>query len=67
MQIFAYQDGIARTVAESVPEHYEFLRALRARDGQACERLMREHHSRAVVQLEQKMEPEAQAQRRESA
>jgi DNA-binding GntR family transcriptional regulator len=58
MQIFAYQDGIARTIAESVPEHYEFLRALRARDGAACERLMRDHHSRAVERLKRKMEAE---------
>jgi DNA-binding GntR family transcriptional regulator len=67
MQIFAYQDGIARTIAESVPEHHEFLRALRARDGATCEQLMREHHSRAVMRLKQKMEAEAQGERRETA
>jgi len=66
MQIFAYQDGIARTIAESVPEHYEFLRALRARDGAACERLMREHLSQAVVRLRQKMQVEAQTRKEES-
>jgi DNA-binding GntR family transcriptional regulator len=67
MQIFAYQDGIARTIAESVPEHREFLRALRARDGATCERLMREHHSRAVARLKQKMQVETEVQRKESA
>jgi len=67
MQIFAYQDGIARTVAESVPEHKEFLRALRARDGATCERLMRTHHSLAVARLKQKMAAEPAAERREPA
>ncbi|MFB3818573.1 MAG: GntR family transcriptional regulator [Candidatus Methylomirabilales bacterium] len=63
MQIFAYQDGIARTIAESVPEHLEFLKALRARDGETCERLMREHHGRAVERLRRRAEAEAEAQR----
>jgi GntR family transcriptional regulator, rspAB operon transcriptional repressor len=67
MQIFAYQDGIARTIAESVPEHLELLRALRAHDGATCERLMRTHQSLAVERLRQKMAAEPLAQRRESA
>jgi DNA-binding GntR family transcriptional regulator len=67
MQLFAYQDGIARTVAESVPEHKEFLRALRARDGATCERVMRTHHSLAVERLKQKMAAEPATERREPA
>jgi GntR family transcriptional regulator, rspAB operon transcriptional repressor len=66
MQIFAYQDGIARTIAESVPEHREFLRALGSRDGATCERLMREHHSRAVARLKQRLQVETDT-RKESA
>ena len=58
MQIFAYQDGIARTIAESVPEHLEFLRALRARKAATCERLMRNHLTRALERLKRKMEEE---------
>jgi DNA-binding GntR family transcriptional regulator len=67
MQIFAYQDGIARTIAESVPEHKEFLRALRARDSATCERLMRTHHSLAVERLKQKTAAEPPTEKRESA
>ncbi len=67
MQIFAYQDGIARTVRESVPEHLEFLRALRARDAGTCERLMRKHHSRAVERLRQRVKAETRAHAEEPA
>jgi len=67
MQIFAYQDGIARTIAESVPEHQEFLRALRAHDSSTCERLMRTHHSLAVERLKRKTVAEPSAEKRESA
>jgi DNA-binding GntR family transcriptional regulator len=67
MQIFAYQDGIARTIGESVPEHQEFLRALRARDATTCERLMRTHHSLAVERLKEKMAAEPPVERKESA
>ena len=56
MQIFAYQDGIARTIAESVPEHLQFLQALRARKAATCERLMRNHLTRALDRLKRKME-----------
>jgi DNA-binding GntR family transcriptional regulator len=61
MQIFAYQDGIARTIAESVPEHRQFLQALRARKAATCERLMRDHLTRALERLKQKMEEEQRA------
>lgn len=67
MQIFAYQDGIARTVAESVPEHLAFLRVLRSRDAATCEQMMREHHSRAVARLKQKMLVEPETRREVSA
>jgi len=63
MQIFAYQDGIARTIGESVPEHLRFLQALRARKAGTCERLMRVHHTRAVERLQQKLEEEEAAKK----
>lgn len=66
MQIFAYQDGIARTIAESVPEHREFLKALRARDGATCERLMRTHHTLAVERLQRRMADEKKAHEKDS-
>jgi DNA-binding GntR family transcriptional regulator len=55
MQIFAYQDGIARTIAESVPEHRAFLQALRGRKAATCERLMRIHLTRALERLKERM------------
>jgi DNA-binding GntR family transcriptional regulator len=64
MQIFAYQDGIARTVAESVPEHLELLRALRAHDAARCEQLMRTHHTLAVERLTQKLTAESDSPKR---
>jgi DNA-binding GntR family transcriptional regulator len=63
MQIFGYQDGIARTIAESVPEHLQFLQALRARKASTCERLMRDHHTRAVERLKQKLKEEETAKK----
>lgn len=46
--IFSYQEGLARSIAESVREHREILQALRRRDAELCERLMRRHHELSV-------------------
>ena len=42
--IFTYQEGLARSIADSVREHREILQVLRRRDAERCEPLMRRHH-----------------------
>ncbi len=59
MLIFAYQYGLlARTISASLREHRQILKALRVRDGEACERLMRAHHGRSVERLWKEAEAE---------
>jgi DNA-binding GntR family transcriptional regulator len=58
MRTFAYQFGLARPMAESIKEHREMLKALRAHDGEKCERLMRRHHGLSVERLKREAEIE---------
>lgn len=63
MVIFAYQYGLlARTISESLREHRQILKALRGRDGETCERLMRAHHGRSAEQLRKEAEAEERMQ-----
>ncbi len=63
MMFFAYQDGLVRPAAETVPEHYAILEALRRHDPDASEAAMRLHIRRSVEQLEKEAEvEEAQAE-----
>jgi len=62
MLIFAYQYGLlARTISESLREHRRILKALRARDGETCERLMRAHHGRSAEKLRREAEEQGRA------
>lgn len=64
MRIFAYQYGLlARTTSESLQEHRRILEALRARDGAACDRLMRAHHGRTAEKLRREAEAEGRRPR----
>jgi DNA-binding GntR family transcriptional regulator len=67
MQIFAYQFGMSRSMAESLPEHHEILRALRNRDAALCEQLMREHHGRTTARLRQMADLEEHDRQERSA
>ncbi len=58
MMFFAYQDGLVRPAAETVPEHYAILEALRRHDPDASEAAMRLHIRRSVEQLEKEAEVE---------
>lgn len=61
MMFFAYQDGVVRPPAETVPEHAAILKALGRRDPEACEAAMRLHIRRSIERLEQEAEEEARA------
>lgn len=58
MRTFAYQYGLARPMSESIKEHREILKAMRAHDGEKCERLMRRHHGLSVERLKKEAELE---------
>ncbi len=58
MMFFAWQDGLVRPAAETVPEHCAILDALRRRDPEASEAAMRLHIRRSVERLEQEAEAE---------
>lgn len=53
LMFFAYQDGLVRPPAETIPEHRAILDALRQRDPEASEAAMRTHIRRSVLRLEQ--------------
>jgi DNA-binding GntR family transcriptional regulator len=52
LMFFAYQDGLVRPPAETIPEHRAILDALRQRDPEASEGAMRTHIRRSVLRLE---------------
>jgi DNA-binding GntR family transcriptional regulator len=52
MMFFAYQDGLVRPPAETVPEHLAILRGLRRQDPDASEAAMRLHLRRSMERLE---------------
>ncbi len=58
MMFFAYQDGLVRLPAETLPEHLAILEALRRRDPDASEAAMRLHLRRSAERLEQEAEDE---------
>ena len=58
MMFFAYQDGLVRPPAETLPEHQAILAGLRARDPDASEAAMRLHLRRSMEQLEREAEAE---------
>jgi len=59
--IFSYQEGLARSIADSVREHHEILRALRRRDAERCERLMRRHHELSMERFRRAAAAEREA------
>jgi DNA-binding GntR family transcriptional regulator len=61
MRFFAYQDGLVRPPAETIPEHHAILRALGRGDAAAAEAAMRRHIRRSVEQLEREAEVEERA------
>ena len=58
MMFFAYQDGLVRPPAETLPEHQAILEGLRARDPDASEAAMRLHLRRSMERLERDAEAE---------
>jgi len=58
MMIAAYQLGLPRTPAETIPEHCAILEALRKRDPDASEAAMRVHIRRSVERLWQRAHAE---------
>jgi DNA-binding GntR family transcriptional regulator len=58
MRFFAYQDGLVRPPAETIPEHRAILRALGRGDAGGAEAAMRLHIRRSVEQLEREAEGE---------
>jgi GntR family transcriptional repressor for pyruvate dehydrogenase complex len=59
MMISAYQVGVPRSLAESLPEHRAILGALARRDPDASEVAMRVHIRRSVERLWQRARSEA--------
>jgi len=53
MMFFAYQDGLVRLPAETIPEHQAILDALARGDPEASETAMRTHIHRSLLRLEQ--------------
>jgi DNA-binding GntR family transcriptional regulator len=58
MMFFAYQDGLVRPPAETLPEHQAILEGLRAGDPDASEAAMRLHLRRSMERLEREAEAE---------
>jgi len=58
MMFFAYQDGVVRPSAETVPEHRAILEALSRHDPGASEAAMRLHIRRSIERLEAEAEAE---------
>jgi DNA-binding GntR family transcriptional regulator len=58
MMFFAYQDGVVRPSAETVPEHRAILEALSRHDPGASEAAMRLHIRRSIERLEAEAEVE---------
>ena len=58
MMFFAYQDGLVRPPAETLPEHQAILEGLRARNPDASETAMRLHLRRSMERLEREAEAE---------
>lgn len=61
MMISAYQLGLPRTPAETIPEHCAILEALRRRDPAGSEAAMRLHIRRSVERLWERARAEEQA------
>ena len=61
MMFFAYQDGVVRPPAETVPEHRAILKALGRRDPEAGEAAMRLHIRRSIERLEREAEEDTRA------
>jgi len=61
MMFFAYQDGVVRPPAETVPEHRAILKALGRRDPEAGEAAMRLHIRRSIERLEREAEEDSRA------
>lgn len=66
LMFFAYQDGLVRSPAETIPEHRAILAALRQRDPKASEAAMRMHIQRSVLRLEHEAATEESRERRGS-
>ena len=62
MMISAYQLGLPRTPAETIPEHCAVLEALRRNDPEASEAAMRVHIRRSVERLWKKAQAEGPAE-----
>lgn len=60
MMFFAYQDGLVRPPAETLPEHQAILEALGRRDPEASEAAMRRHLRRSMERLKAQAEAEPQ-------
>jgi hypothetical protein len=58
MMFFAYQDGVVRPAAQTVPEHRTILEALSRHDPGASEAAMRLHIRRSIERLEAEAEVE---------
>ncbi len=58
MMLFAWQDGLVRPPADTLPEHLNILKALEQRDGAASETAMRLHIRRSLEQLQRDAEQE---------
>jgi len=67
MMFFAYQDGVVRPPAETVPEHAAILEALGRGDPEAGEAAMRLHIRRSIERLEQEAEVETRTAARRDA
>lgn len=66
MMISAYQVGIPRSLAESLPEHRAILEALRNQDPEASEQAMRIHIRRSKEKLKKDAELEEAAESRDA-
>jgi GntR family transcriptional regulator, rspAB operon transcriptional repressor len=63
MMLFAWQDGLVRPPADTLPEHLMILKALEQRDGDASESAMRLHIRRSLEQLQRDAEQDKEEER----
>lgn len=59
----SFAAGLIRTISSGLREHAEIIAALRARDGEGCERAMRRHLQRSVDWLYEEAELEAEGRK----
>lgn len=59
----SFAAGLIRTISSGLLEHAEIVAAMRARDGEACERAMRRHLQRSVDWLYEEAELEAEGRK----